>query len=135
MTETEENSKAATTSVASLPPSVPMSDVLGRIGHELGHLARLLEHLQNVVGPLVKEAAGQDVFVLHHVQSFDDIGQRVAGLSDFIAALAPATPCDLLVDPAKAADCVKLADLADRLGFRDKDGDSCATACGELEMF
>lgn len=115
--------------------NVPIGDVLSRVGHELGHLARLLEHLETLVGPLTLEAAGRDVGFLHHMQGFDHIGQKVSGLADFLAALAPAAPSQWLVDPAAAARVVTLADLASRLAFSDEKETSCSTACGDCELF
>jgi hypothetical protein len=113
---------------------VHMGDVLGRVGHELSHLARLLAHLEILLGPLIVEAAGRDAAVLRHMQGFDHIGQKVSGLADFLAALAPAASDQWTLDPTEAARVVTLADLASRLVF-EEDQNACATAGGDCELF
>ena len=55
---------------------------------------------------------------MRHIQDLDHIRQKVAGLADFLAALAPLAPGDCLVD-ARAARLVTLADLAARLALGD----------------
>ena len=62
---------------------MPIADVLSRVGHELAHLGRLLEHLQAQIRPLVQEAAAHDGNVLHHMQNVDRIGQKATGVADF----------------------------------------------------
>jgi hypothetical protein len=114
---------------------VPIGDILSRVGHELGHLARLLEHLETLVGPLTLDAASKDANFMHHMQGFDHIGQKMSGLSAFLAALAPDASSRWLVDPTAAARVVTLADLASRLAFVDEDQPSCSTAMGDCELF
>lgn len=116
-------------------PRVPIRDVLGRVGHELAHLARMLDQLQVFVAPSILEAAGKDPRLLHQIQSLDHIVQKVAALSDFLAALGPTASGHWLVDPAEAARVVTLAELAARLGFLDDGDGSCATAGGDFELF
>jgi hypothetical protein len=117
------------------PLQVPISDVLSRAGHELMHLAWLLENLQSHICPLIQEAAGRDANILHQMQSFDRIGQIAGGLTDFLAALALEAPRQWLVDPRAAARSLTLADLSSRLGFADEEKDSCATAWGDCDLF
>lgn len=127
---------AQTESVATACPSqAPIGDVLGRVGHELSHLARLLAHLEILLGPLIVEAAAHDAALLHHMQGFDHIGQKMSGLAAFLAALAPAASEQWTIDPTEAARVVTLADLASRLVFSDEDKSSCATAGGDCELF
>ncbi len=121
-------------SAAGNQSEVPVTDVLSRAGHELAHLARLLDHLQILIAPLIQEAARRDPHFLRQMQNFDHIGQKVMGLADFLAALALAVPCDWLVDPATAARTVVLADLSSRLAFTDDAKDSCSTAWGDCEI-
>lgn len=116
-------------------PDVPIADVLGRAGHELAQLAWLLEHLQTQIRPFIQEAASHDANVLHHMQSFDQIGQKAIGIADFLAALARAAPRQWLVDPGAAARTVTLAELSMRLGFAGEASDSCCTAWGDCEFF
>jgi hypothetical protein len=120
---------------ASSPSKIPIADVLSRAGHELAHIAWLLENFQTHLSPLIQEAAARDQNALQQMQSFDHIGQITAGLADFLAALALAAPRQWLVDPGPAARTVMLADLSSRLGFADEATDSCSTAWGNCELF
>jgi len=115
-------------------PHVPISDVLGRVSDELAHLARLLDHLESLIGPLILEAGRRDADVLHHAQGIDHIGQKLSGLAAFLAALAPDASGQWLIDPSAAAKVVTLADLASRLGFSSKDARSL-DAWGDCDLF
>ncbi len=114
---------------------VPIADVLGRVGYELAHLARLLERFESIAAPLVLEAGRSDVALMREMQGFDHIGQKLSALVDFLAALAPAASDHWMVDPSAAARIVRLADLAARLGFSDGSEPSCAAAWGDVELF
>jgi hypothetical protein len=63
---------------ASSPSKIPIADVLSRAGHELAHIAWLLENFQTHLSPLIQEAAARDQNALHQMQSFDHIGQITA---------------------------------------------------------
>jgi hypothetical protein len=108
---------------------------LSRAGHELAHIAWLLEHLQTLLSPLIQDAAGRDEDNIRHMQSFDYIGQKAMGLADFLTALALSAQDQWFVDPAAAARRVMLADLSARLGFKDKESDSYSPAWGECDFF
>ncbi len=114
---------------------VPLSKVLRRAGHELVHLARLLDNLQAHIRPLLQEAAAHDANMLLQMQSFDHIDQAVQALGDFFTALARETPGPWLVDPAAAARGVSLSDLSSRLGFTGEEKSSCSVPRGEYEIF
>jgi len=114
---------------------VPIADVLSRVGHELGHLGWLLEHLQAQIRPLIQEAVAHDGNVLHHMQNVDRIGQKATGVADFLEALVLTIPRQWLVDPTAAARTVKLAELSSRLGFSDNTSDLCSTPSGDCELF
>ena len=114
---------------------IPVGDVLRRAGHELAHLAWVLDDLQCQLRPLLQDAAGRDAGMLRQIQSFDHIGQIAHGLEAFLAALALKTPPQWLVDPSAAAQNVTLADLSSRLGFAGEEKHRCATAWDECELF
>lgn len=114
---------------------VPLRKVLRRAGHELVHLAWLLDNLQAHIRPLLQEAAAHDTNMLLQMQSFDHIGQAVQALGDFFTALARETPGPLLVDPAAAARGVSLSDLSSRLGFTSEEKSPCSVPRGEYELF
>ncbi len=63
---------------------------------------------------------------MRHIQDLDHIRQKVEGLADFLAALAPLAPGDCLVDASGAARLVTLADLAARLALGDARHSSCS---------
>jgi hypothetical protein len=129
------------TQADSAPPAgrekraVPVSDVLSRSGHELAQLAWLLERLQAHLRPLICEAARSNDALLHHMQSFDHIGQKAAALAEYLAALGAGAPHHWLIDPAIAAKTVKLTDLSLRLGFAEDTNEACSTAWGDCEFF
>jgi hypothetical protein len=114
---------------------IPIRDVLSRAGHELVHLAWLLDNLQSQIRPLLQDAAANDTNMLLQMQSFDHIGQLAQALGEFFSALATKTPPPWLVDPSAAAQAVSLADLSSRLGFTGEEKNSCSTAWGEYELF
>jgi hypothetical protein len=114
---------------------VPVGDVLGRAGHELAHLALLLEHLQMNIRPHVQETAARDPELLRHMQSVDHIAQKAAAIAEFLAALAHRAPRQWLVDAAAAAQSLTLAELASRLAFASGDQEANAAASGECDFF
>ena len=114
---------------------IPLRDVLKRAGHELVHLAWLLDNLQRQLGPLLQDAAKRDAGMLRQIQSFEHIGQISHGLAAFLAALALKTPRRWRVDPAAAAQFVTLADLSSRLGFTGEETHLCDPCWDECELF
>jgi hypothetical protein len=54
---------------ASSPSKIPIADVLSRAGHELAHIAWLLENFQTHLSPLIQEAAARDQNALHQMQT------------------------------------------------------------------
>lgn len=122
----------------------PIGEVLSRVSHELAHLAGRLDHLESLVGPLIREAECRDPDMLRHVQGLDYIRQKLGGLADFLAALAPEASAAWLTDPSAAARVVTLADLASRLGFADaneaclpsgRDTEEPGATWGDCELF
>ncbi len=119
----------------------PIADVLGRAARELTHVGGLLDDLESVLGPLILEAGRGRADVLRHAQGLDHIGQKLACLADFLAALAQAARREWLVDPSVAARVVTLADLALRLkGPGDAsrpgaDAGSSSAGSGDCELF
>jgi hypothetical protein len=114
--------------------AVPLRDVLDRVAKELLDLAELLDRFETEMGPRILEAASRDPVLMRQLQSLDQIGQRVAGLVAFLAALAPTAGRRCRLDPGPAADAVTLADMAARLGFRDENAPSASIELGDCEM-
>ncbi|WP_036255499.1 hypothetical protein [Methylocapsa acidiphila] len=119
----------------------PIGDLLVRVSAELAHLGQMLDDLEAVVGRLIIEAGRRDPDVMHHAQGFDHIGQKISGLADFLAALAPSAPRHWLIDPGLAARALTLADLASRLGAPgawsrpNEKLDSTTSNRGDCELF
>lgn len=114
--------------------AAPMTEVLGRAGGELAHLAQQLEHLEILLGPLLLSAASKDPDFLRSAQGFDHIGQKAYALAQFLTSLAAAVPDHWMVDPAKAAAAVTLADLSARLSLSPH-RDGAAAPCGDCDLF
>ena len=117
------------------PLHAPMGDVLARVAHELNHVCARIGHFETLAGPLILGAARRDAGLMRHIQDLDHIRQKVAGLADFLAALAPLAPGDCLVDASGAARLVTLADLAARLALSDEDSATPGAAGGDFELF
>ena len=92
-----------------------ISDVLSRVRDELDQIASSIDNMQAVVGELTWDLARQDPEYLKAMQSVDHSAQVVAGLGDFLVALAKDAPSDWKLNPAAASKIVRLADLAARL--------------------
>jgi hypothetical protein len=115
-------------------PTVPLRNVLGRVGEELERLAGLLDRFETRVGPLLPEVVGHDPRLVQQVQCLDEIGQSLNGLVAFLVALVPDTASQWHLDPGPAAGVVKLADLAARLGFRDAMEQPASVDPGDCEL-
>ncbi len=115
-------------------PTIPLRNVLGRVGEELERLAGLLDRFETAIGPWLPEAVGRDPRLVRQVQSLDEMGQSLNGLVAFLAALVPDTASQWHLDPGPAAGVVKLADLAARLGFRDEGKPSDTVDPGDCEL-
>lgn len=114
--------------------NVPLRDVLERVGQELAHLAERLDRFETEVGPRILAAAGRDPDLVRHLQSLDEIGQRVTGLVVFLGALAPSAASRCRLDPRPAAGVVTLAQMAARLGFHDEEEPTVPVEGGDCEL-
>lgn len=112
-----------------------MTDVLGRVGHELLQLSGSLGQLEALIGPLILQAARRDAHLVRQIQDLDHVRQKMQALAEFVAALAHVAPESCLVDTAAAARLVNLADLAVRLTFSDGDRAAHEGELGDCELF
>lgn len=117
------------------PLHAPMSEILARAGHELGRLSGRLGRVENLLGPLILEAARRDALLVSNIQDLDHIRQNVEALADFLVALALIAPDRLLVDASGPAELVKLADLAARLTLADHGAGDDGAEWGDFELF
>jgi hypothetical protein len=93
----------------------PIADVLARVRDELDMIAGSIDNMQSVIGELTWDLASQDPHYMKAMQSVDHSAQIVAGLGEFLVALAQEAPNDWRLDPSAASKIVRLADLASRL--------------------
>ena len=95
-------------------PSAPLSTIASNVSRETGALARDCEEMQDLIsGILMTTQLSENSFVA--LQNLDAMTQRLAGLADFLAHLAPTLDSGWMVDAGAAADQVKLSDLGRRL--------------------
>ncbi len=113
----------------------PMSDVLARVGHELGQLSHRLGHIEALVGPLILAAARRDGRLVSQIQDLDHIRQKIEALADFLLAVGLVAPDQWRIDANAAARLVTLADLAARLTFSAEAADRGAGEWGDCELF
>jgi hypothetical protein len=116
-------------------PTVTMVEVNERIGQELAALAEAVRHLQNVISPLLLEAAGRNPSHLHELQDFDHIAQKIDNLGNFVTTLATHVPTNWLVDPSTASQVVTLSDLSSRLSFAAPNETDAGHVPGDFELF
>jgi hypothetical protein len=112
----------------------PIADVLARVRSELDQIANSIDNMQAVVGELTWDLARQDPEYLKAMQSVDHSAQIVAGLGEFLVALAKDAPAEWRLNPGAASKIVRLADLAARLATATplgKQGDES----GNCELF
>jgi soluble cytochrome b562 len=96
--------------------AIPMADVTKAVQTELTRLAALAVDIQESCGEALVQAAMERPEILAKAQGLDLLTQHLAGVADFLEALAPHLPPDWSVDTAPAARAVRLSDLSAQLG-------------------
>lgn len=112
----------------------PLADVLTRVRNELDQIASSIDNMQAVVGELTWDLARQDPHYMRAMQSVDHSAQVVAGLGEFLVALAKDAPSEWKLDSQAAAKIVRLADLAARLASSQQASQADA-ASGNCDFF
>lgn len=93
----------------------PVTEILVRVAEELREAAVLIERTP-ICTEHVKDGIGaEDIGYLRAMQGLDHSSQRLAGLADFLSALADRAPAHWQMDTHLAAQVVTLAELAHRL--------------------
>ncbi len=115
--------------------TVTLADVNERIGEELAALAAEMRHLQNLISPLILEAAARNPSHLQELQELDHIAQKLGNLGDFVTTLAAHTPSHWLVDPSTASHAMTLSKLSSRLSFADETDSVASHDPGDFELF
>jgi hypothetical protein len=116
-------------------PDVPLRDVMGRIGQEMGELAGAVHRIQSLVSLLVREDAFHEGKNVHEMQSLDLIAQKMECLSDFLGALSRDVPAFWRIDTREAAQLMALSELVARLTFTDHAADLATVSAGDFEAF
>jgi hypothetical protein len=115
----------------------PMADVLDRVASELRQAAVLIDQTP-VCTEHVKEGMGSaDQHYVRAMQSLDHSAQKLAGLADFLSALAAGAPSHWRIDPATASKVITLAELANRLSLPSaaEEGVNGSASGGDCEFF
>jgi len=116
--------------------TAPVTEILGRVAQELRQAAVLIERTP-ICSEHVKEGVGvQDSQYLRAMQGLDHSSQRLAGIADFLTALADRAPAHWHLDTHLAAQVVTLAELAQRLRLSaEGSGESGGGSSGDCEFF
>jgi hypothetical protein len=115
----------------------PMTEILVRVAQELRHAAVQIEHTP-IWTQHVREGMGStDADYMRAIQGLDHSSQSLAGLADFLAALADRAPAHWLIDSVEASKVVALAELASRLSLKLASGESetPGASSGDCEFF
>ena len=108
------------------PGAQPLADVLYAAARESSDLGALACTLQDTLSPLHATAGAG-------LQALDDMTQRLAGMANFLAALASGVPADWACDASTAGEVVSLSSLASRLTCERIDKERPNT--GTLDLF
>ncbi len=115
-------------------PSKPVAEILSSVMAEISALAGDADRLQEVIGRLMPEGDQLDHDVIRQAQSIDIIVQRLQGLSQFLQTLSSDVPMGWKLDAHTAADGLLLADLAHRLGGRERNPGPDVSS-GDCDLF
>lgn len=112
-------------------------EILATLARELEHAGSMCERVESLVTQLVRANRGENIQVnLFEVQTIDLLIQHIEALAQFAHTLADQGASGEF-DVAKAADRIKLAELAERLGAKrvvEHPPASVATS-GDLDLF
>lgn len=98
---------------------VPLREVLGRIGEDMGELARAVHRIQSLLGMLVPERAFSEHRNFQEMQGLALVARKIECLSDFMAALSRDLPEFWRVDTREAAQLMALSELSARVTFSE----------------
>jgi len=92
-----------------------LRESLDLVAQEASDLVNLGDQIQGVISRLVGAALPNDPSLLVDAQAADLLSQRLAGLANFVRALAEAAPAGLAADIEHAIRTLTLAEQARRL--------------------
>jgi hypothetical protein len=111
-----------------------LADVLGRVRCELAAVAHAIDHMQSEIGALTRQSAGRDPDYIRAMQEVDHSAQLLAGLADFLGAVAQMTPAGWRLDPNAASEIVRLSELSARLAA-DESRSASPAPSGDCHFF
>ena len=114
----------------------PVTEILGKVAEELRQAAVLIEQMP-ICGEHARQGIGaDDSDYLRAMQGLDHSSQRLAGLADFLSALADRAPAHWHMDTHLASQVVTLAELAQRLRLTAEGQQQSGSASnGDCEFF
>jgi hypothetical protein len=92
-----------------------MPTTLNRTSRELLKFVDLISDLEDAVGDAIAGVGSARKVQIKELQKLDHVRQLIVGAADFLHALTLDMPADWRVDARKAAQSVRLGDLAGRL--------------------
>ncbi len=113
----------------------PIAEILGRVSQELDDLAEHLQHVQDLISPLVLKSASLEPGLLQEIQAVDHIEQKLTCLSRFLSALAPLMHGHWVLDMSEASEVVTLSELARRLRTAERIVEDNPHLSGDFELF
>ena len=115
---------------------MPVTEILGKVAEELRQAAVLIEQTP-ICSERTRASIGiEDVDYLRAMQGLDHSSQRLAGLADFLSALADRAPAHWHMDTHLASQVVTLAELAQRLRLTAEGQQQSGSASnGDCEFF
>lgn len=119
--------------------AVPVAGTLHRASRELRGLAGATDGIQCLVSELLLDHKSTDVTSLLELQRLDHLRQSIAGIADFLEALAAAAPPHWLLDAKAASQAVTVSELAWRLApaldARLVHANAHSASLGDCELF
>ena len=98
----------------------PLAAVLERVGREIGSLQAVVHDVEHLVGDMMSgrgdaPTVGALAPYMVELQQLDALAQRIAGVGDYLKALAQDLPADWMVDAHAPARRLGLSDQKNRL--------------------
>jgi len=113
-----------------------ISEVLARVQAELEDIARRVDHNQAMIARTTWDVGAADHDYVKAMQDADLSAQRIAGVAEFLRALADAAEPGWHIDTSVATRAIKLTELVRSIGtaglvVQAKDED----AAGDVDLF
>ncbi len=125
------------TTPSSSPKSVPLRNVMERLGSEMQSAASACETLQDTVSELLVAKTAENTDAVTELQRLDALTQTLWNLNAFVAKLAVDADEDASIDVSRALALVSLRDLALRLDRPEPASNTTASdeTSGDVDLF